>query len=65
MSCQQTTYFKAYFGSPVALWAYNAAETRGQQPAEGKLQEGNVLPEEANSHQGEQTAVCRDRQTPS
>lgn len=65
MSCQQTVYFKAYFGLPVALWAYNAAETWEQQPAEGELQEGDVLPEEANSHQGEQTAVWENRQRPS
>lgn len=45
------------FGFPVALRACNAAEARGQQPAEGELQEGDILPEEADSHQGEQTAV--------
>lgn len=57
MSCQQTVHLEAYFGLSVSLWAYNTAEAWGQQPAEGKLQEGDVLPEEANSLQGEQTAV--------
>lgn len=57
VSCQQAVCLEAYLGLPVALWAYNAVEARGQQPAEGKLQEGDVLPEEADSHQGQQTAV--------
>lgn len=63
--CQQSVYFEAYFGLPVAPWAYKTAETWGQQPAEGELQEGDVLPEEANSHQGEQAAVWENRQRPS
>lgn len=65
VSRQQTVYFKAYFSLPEAFWANNAAETWGQQPAEGKLQKGDVFPEEANSHQGEQAAVWESRQRPS
>ena len=53
---------EAYFGSPVALWADNTAQAGGQQPADRELQEGEVLPEEADGHQREQTAVCKDRQ---
>lgn len=51
-----------YFGLHVTLAAYSAAETGGQQPAEGKIQEEDILPEEVNSHQGEQTTVWVNRQ---
>lgn len=51
--CQQRVCLETYFGLPVALEAHTTAEARGQQAAEGELQEGDVLPEEANSRQGE------------
>lgn len=51
--CQQRVCLETYFGLPVALEAHTTAEARGQQEAEGELQEGDVLPEEADSHQGE------------
>lgn len=56
-------YLEAYFGLLVGLWAYNTADTWGQKPAEGNIQEGDVLPEKANGHQGEQSAVWEKRQS--
>lgn len=57
MSASKTEHNEAYFGLFVALCGNNTAEMWGQEPAERKLQERDVFPEKADSHQRQQHAT--------